>query len=194
MRIREQRQLNPVSDEVLALTAVGLAVVDGPNPRADLLVTDGVRLGAVEAKGLEGPAKEPNLVQAEKWVTETKHALVLSQEARLADHDLRRYGEQLAALGVRLEATNVDCKGIMVIGTFRKTPLSQRTLADYPDQMLRPLKRSRICALTGLDLFTMLMSSRTNPTLKAGFVDMLFETDGPINLSLSWSQFLKGQT
>jgi len=41
-----------------ALSELGLRVVDGPHPRADLLVSDGTRLGAVEAKGLDGSARE----------------------------------------------------------------------------------------------------------------------------------------
>src|SRR5262249_27307189 len=54
----------------LALTELGLKVADGPYPRADLLATDGTNVSAIEAKGLEGSARESNLAQALRWRAE----------------------------------------------------------------------------------------------------------------------------
>jgi hypothetical protein len=48
-----------------ALRELGLKVIAGPHPRADLLVWDGdKRLAAAEVKGLDGPARESNHRQA----------------------------------------------------------------------------------------------------------------------------------
>jgi hypothetical protein len=59
----------------LALEELGLKVVEGPNSRADLIFTDGVRLATAEVKGLEGCIREQNFRQAERWVAEVNHAL-----------------------------------------------------------------------------------------------------------------------
>jgi hypothetical protein len=83
-----------------ALSELGLRVVDGPHPRADLLVSDGTRLGAVEAKGLEGSARENNLRQAERWTAEVRSAVSSTPERRAADPDLPRYAEQIEKLGI----------------------------------------------------------------------------------------------
>ncbi|MET4843686.1 hypothetical protein [Bradyrhizobium japonicum] len=173
-----------------ALSELGFTVVSGPNSRADLVLTDGTRLAAAEAKGLEGSVKELNLRQTERWVTEVNHALVSTEVERRNDIDLHRYHECLCQIGVALrDDADFECKGLMIVGTFRKTPLDERG-TDYPDQLARPLGRSRICSVTGLQLFNILMESRDKPELKTTFVDMLFETNGPLQGWNDWALFL----
>jgi hypothetical protein len=77
----------------------------------------------------------------------------------------------------------------MIVGTFRKVPIDQRTGPDY-DQLARPLGRSRICSMTGLQLFNALMSIRNDPELKKPFIAAIFETNGPLQNALTWTQFL----
>jgi hypothetical protein len=173
-----------------ALSELGLRVVDGPNSRADLIFTDGTRLATAEAKGLEGCVREQNLRQAERWVTEVNHALVSTEAERRNDVDLHRYHEKLEQIGISKGESDLECKGLMIIGTFRKTPLDERTDPDYPDPLARPLGRSRICSMTGLQLFNVLMSIRSDPALREPFIEAIFETNGPLKSSLTWSQFL----
>jgi hypothetical protein len=93
----------------------------GPRGRADLITYDGKRVGAIEAKGLEGGAKEANLRQTERWVADVRSALVATEDQKKADIDLAHYAERLVELDapVGSEETTVECKGIMLIGTFR---------------------------------------------------------------------------
>jgi hypothetical protein len=161
----------------LALTELGLKCVDGPHPRADLLATNGSRLMAIEAKGLEGNARESNFRQVERWKAEVNSAVSMSPEELDADPDLRRYSEQLKQF--KLPPTiGDDCKGLMVIGTFRNTPVSGRQGPDFPDGVIRMLGHSDVCALTGLQLFGLIILVRKNPEMKSEIADHLFTTAG----------------
>jgi hypothetical protein len=173
-----------------ALTELGLKVVEGPNSRADLIFTDGLRLATAEVKGLEGSIREQNFRQAERWVTEVNHALVSTAAERRNDVDLHRYHEKLEQIGISKGESDLECKGLMIVGTFRKTPIDLRTAPDYPDQLARPLGRSRICSMTGLQFFNALMSIRNDPALREPFIDAIFETNGSFQSSLTWTQFL----
>lgn len=139
-------------------------------------------------KGLEGSAKEANLRQAEKWVAEVNHALA---DPTSSDPDLYRYTQLLTELGIVLdEQKTIDTKGIMVIGTFRKTPLDERTQPDYPDQLLRPLSRSNICAITGLQLFAIIMETRLHPEKKKSIANEIFQTSGIFPNNLAWDTYI----
>jgi hypothetical protein len=173
-----------------ALTELGLKVVEGPNSRADLIFTDGIRLATAEVKGLEGSIREQNFRQAERWVSEVNHALVSTVAERRNDVDLHRYNEKLGQIGISKGESDLECRGLMIVGTFRKVPIDQRTGPDYPDQLARPLGRSRICSMTGLQLFNALMSIRNDPELKKPFIEDIFETNGPFQNALTWTQFL----
>jgi hypothetical protein len=177
-----------------AFVELGFIAVDGPHPRADILVRLDDKIGVIEAKGLEGSAKETNLRQAERWIAEVNHTLAASPEERRRDADLRRYGELLETLNIPLDVPfNGVTKGIMVIGTFRKTPLDERIEASFPDQLLRPLNRSFVCALTGLQLFTMVMASRRDPTLRIQFAQSVLSANGVYvqdNATLQWTNHL----
>jgi hypothetical protein len=112
-------------------------------------------------------------------VAEVNHTLAASSEERTRDADLRRYAEQLETLGIQLDgAAEIATKGFMIIGTFRKTPLDSRKEHSFPDQLLRPLNRSSICALTDLQLFCMVLDARRNQGLKEKFANTLFSTNG----------------
>jgi hypothetical protein len=177
-----------------AFLELGFDVIEGPHPRADLLIRLDTQVGVIEAKGLEGSAKETNLKQAERWGAEVNHTRVASSDERKRDADLRRYAERLQALKVPLDIeSESDTKGIMVIGTFRKTPLDKRTEPDFPDQLLRPLRRSSICALTGLQLFSMVMAARRDVSLKQRFAASILSANGPYSFDaeqIAWTEYL----
>jgi hypothetical protein len=162
------------------LREFGLNVVEGPHPRADLLVWDGKRLAAAEVKGLDGQARESHLRECESWVADVNKALTFSPEDRQRDPDLVRYSEKLCKLGLDLSDPNTDleCRGLMVIGTYRQTPLDKRAADSFPDALVRRISRSNVCALTGLDLYCLLYKIRADPSCKAEIVDRLFSTSG----------------
>lgn len=173
-----------------ALQELGLQCLDGPHPRADLLASDGRRLMAVEAKGLDGPARERNFRQVQSWKAEVD--LTLSVDAHEANDnpDLKRYADQLKQLGITTKP-NEDCKGLMAIGTFKSTPLSDRSLPDFPDNVSRLLVSSNVCGITGLQLFGLILLARSDSTLKEKIVASLFGTSGVLNMAPDWREFLK---
>jgi hypothetical protein len=174
-----------------ALTELSLSVLEGPHPRADLLSTRANRFIAVEAKGVEGPAKEGHLRQVERWSAEVNSTVELPAEDVSRDPDLRRYAEQLNKLGVPFSDITENCKPLMVIGTFRTTPLVDRTEPDFPDPVVRSLNRSQACAMTGLQLFTLVMQAREKPELKEQIVDEIIGTYGVFARGTDWSQYLE---
>jgi len=174
------------------LRELGLRVIEGPHPRADLIAFDDARgTLAIEAKGLDGCAREVNLRQTERWIADVKSARAASAEGPIGDVDLQRYADQLTALGVPTEQ-EIEVRGLMVIGTFRKTPLDKRIEPDFPDPVMRTLSRSPVCALTGLQLLGMVLQVREDPSLKEKLVEQIFTTNGPLELQGSWKDFLIG--
>jgi hypothetical protein len=174
-----------------ALVELGLQVVNGPNPRADLLATNGVRIAAIETKGVEGVAREEYVRQVMMWMPEVDAALATEMEHAENDQVLEDYKQQLAGLNLSARKKDQDCKGILVLGTLRLTPLDQRTQPSFPENVKTVLVRQDICALTGLQLFILVTLARSDPALKDQFQQALFDTRGVLELGLDWSQALE---
>jgi hypothetical protein len=173
-----------------ALRELGLKCVDGPHPRADLLASNGVRAAAIEAKGLDGNAREANFRQVERWKAEVNSAQTLPEDERASDPDLRRYAEKLGFLGEFSDEPG-NCKGLMVIGTFRNTLLDKRNLPDFPDNVARLLAQAGVCGLSGLQLCGLVLMARQDPTIKEKIVDTMYSTSGVLKMALNWREFLK---
>jgi hypothetical protein len=172
-----------------ALKELGLRCVDGPPSRADLLASDGKRVIAVEAKGLESSAREKNFRQVQSWKAEVDLALTVDPEDVAENPDLKRYVEQLGLIGVAGKTAD-DCKGLIVIGTFGNIPLNERKMPDFPDNVTRSLIQSDVCAVTGLQLFGLVLQARSNPGSRANIVASLFETAGVSDMASNWHEFL----
>jgi hypothetical protein len=84
-----------------------------------------------------------------------------------------------------------DCKGILVIGTFRKTPLEARDpQQDFPEPVLRLIEREEICALTGLQLLGMVLECRSDPSQKGAVRNEILSTCGVLTRGRDWKTFL----
>ena len=176
-----------------ALTALGLKVVYGPHPGADLLATNGKRLFAIETEGLDGCVRESNVTQASRWAADVDSTLWLAADER--EPDLLGYAEQIAKLNIETQDDpDQYCKGIAVVGTFRKIPLDQRTEQDFSEPVMRMLNRSKVCAMTGLELFSICVRSRDHAELRSAFQEALFATDGVLEMSNGWISFLTSAT
>ena len=171
-----------------ALRELGLQVVNGPHPRADLLCTNGRRIAAVEAKGVDGGAKEEYVRQVMMWMPEVDAARSLTSSG--TDPQLDGYVQQLAKLDLSAIDNRTDCKGILVLGTFRQMPLDQRPQPDFPDNSVAVMVRQTFCALTGLQLFGLVIKVRENPECKEEMGPALFETRGVLDLCRDWRQYL----
>lgn len=163
-----------------ALRDLGLHVGSGPHPRADLIVWDGShRLAAAEVKGLEGAAREFNVGQTVRWVSDVNAAIMAGPTDSSLDPDIARYQKVLEELGIaRGGGDQLECRGLLILGTHRLVPLSDRPTEQFPDPIARALTRVRVCALTGLDLYCIVQAIRTDPSRKMEIIDTLFETDG----------------
>ncbi|KYK49468.1 hypothetical protein A1D31_24435 [Bradyrhizobium liaoningense] len=173
-----------------ALRELGLLVVDGPHPRADLLSAYGNRFIAVEAKGVDGPVRETQFRQTERWVAEVNSTVGSSAEEVKADPDLDRYAAELAKLHLAFDALSDDCKGLLIVGTFRSTPLAERNSPDFPEPVARLLNRSNVCGLTGAQLYSLVMEARLNPTSKQEILEEIMNTCGVLARGQDWSRYL----
>jgi hypothetical protein len=178
-----------------ALQEIGLHTIAGPHPRADLLAFHRNRIVAVEAKGLDGCAREVDLRQTEKWVFEVKTTVELPAQERSTDPDFVRYAEQLKTLGVPIDESEskFQCKGVLIVGTFKSAPLDQRTQPNFPDALIRKIETSKVCALTGLQLLGLVLQVRKDSNLKDTIVDEIFSTNGLLGRAEDWRKFLSSQ-
>lgn len=176
-----------------ALAEFGLKVVEGPHPRADLLIYDGTRLAAAEVKGLSGPARETNVRQVQRWAADVNATLTKTTNERDNDIDLLRYAEKLAQLGLDLDTPIMDleCRGLMVVGTYKDTPLDKRTSESFPDPVQRIIARSDISALTGLVFYCWVQEVRQDPKRKRVIVDQLLSTNGVLPVR-EWGRWIRG--
>jgi hypothetical protein len=169
-----------VSRTAEILREFGLQVVEGPKGRADLLVWDGKRLAAAEVKGVDGTAREYHHRQVITWAAETNSALCATPDDRKQHPELEQYAQKLSELGIDTASpvTDLECRGLMIIGTFRQAPLEERDqLASYPDPVTRAIERTSVRALTGLDLYCLLQEARQDPKQKNAAVDALLSGD-----------------
>jgi hypothetical protein len=181
-----------VEETAVVLREFGLNVVEGPHPRADLLIWNGSRLAAAEIKGLEGAAREADLRQVNAWVAEVNRTLSEDHQGRKSDPVLIQYEEKLTELGIDVSSPILDleCQGIMIIGTFRKTPLDTRPAESFPHPVAKLIERFDVCALTGLDLYCLFQELKTNPSRKQKIAEGLFAIRG-VMPARNWRQFIE---
>ncbi|MBN9151527.1 MAG: hypothetical protein J0H56_08925 [Micrococcales bacterium] len=137
-------------------------VVTEPAPgRDDWKVSFDGRPAVLEVKGVKGSAAEKHAAQLEKWVA----------------------GE--------FESTGNEPKGVLVVNTWRETPLGERTQVDFPDQMLPYSIARNHCLVTGLELFCIAQDILRDPTRKEHWKDKLLTTSGPLIDVPDWREFLQ---
>ena len=175
-----------------AFDELGIKVVNGPHPRADIIGFDGTTMTAIEAKGIEGAARERDLRQVDTWKAETQLTLASTASERKEHRMLSDYATQIEKLGVSIgDGIEIDCKGIMVIGTFRSTALPDRIEKDdFPIPVLNKIRLSRVCALSGLQLYNLVMLARSDPSKKETIRKSLFETEGVLPIGNGWQTYL----
>jgi hypothetical protein len=174
-----------------ALRELGFQMTVGPHPRADLLGSDGVRVAAIEAKGIEGAAREEHVRQVMMWMPEVDAALSTPIDESASDPVIESYKTRLRELDLSKRDTARDCKGILVLGTFRSLPLAERTGLDFVNNVAQVLTRQDVCALTGLQLFNLVIIGRTEPEKKQGIRAAIMATIGVLGTSKDWSETMQ---
>jgi hypothetical protein len=173
-----------------ALKELGFRVIEGQHPRADLVVSDGSRIAAVEVKGVEGPIAERHLRQLWAWMTEIDNILSMQPEERSKEQ--KDYAAAIAKLETRVG--DFDCKGLLIVGTFRMTPLDTRSEPDLPDPVEKRIGAADVCILTGLQLLGLVLAGRNDPKIKPLVVQELMNTRGRMHRALDWTEFLSPAT
>lgn len=171
-----------------ALEELGFRLTDGPQSRADLIGSCNDRYVAIEAKGIEGPVKERQYRQVERWIAELSDAVHSDLEDIKGDADIARYAECVSAVALS-DYDGGDVKGLLIVATFRRTPLDERSEPDFPDMVVRLLERSDICAMTGLQLFGLVMEAR-NTSLKLELRNEILTTRGVFSRGKDWTVYL----
>ena len=115
----------------------------------------------VEVKGVTKSAAEKHAAQLEKWVA------------------------------TALEETGEAPKGILVENTWRETPLNERIVEDFPDQMIPYCKSRKHCLVTGLQLFVIREEIESDHARSAYWRKKLLQTSGRLSGAKDWQKFIK---
>lgn len=131
---------------------LGASVEEAEPNRDDLIVNYGEHTAVVEVKGVKGSAAEKHAAQLEKWVSEYH-----------IKYDTRP-------------------KGILIVNTFRETPLDKRNGTSFPDQMLPYSEGREHCLVTGLQLFCLYLDFLQGTKSSQESLEELFNTVGAVQL------------
>jgi hypothetical protein len=183
---------------IKAFNALGIAAVPGPKVHADALATYKGRLAAVEIKGKTKSAARSDADECQVWVSELIAAQTADAEEIRTKPVIAAYRQRLAELGIELgepEADNpqpLPVKGILIINTYRDTPLGERRADDFPHAMLDTVERNGQCALSALQLLGMVHAAREDESQKDALASMLFDTVGRLERFETWQAFFEG--
>lgn len=174
-----------------ALSELGFQVVAGPHPRADILAFDGNRVAAVEAKGIEGAAREEHARQVLVWCKEVDFALSTPLDEAASDQVIGDYKAKLSELDLIGRDESFDCKGILVLGTFRSQPLPDRAEYGFGENVEMLLKREDACAMTGLQLYCLIITARAEPEKRESIRAAIMQARGVLEAANDWRQILQ---
>lgn len=139
---------------------LGFEVTEGSRGRDDLILRHDDKLAVVEVKGVGKSAAEKHAAQLEKWVSE------------------------------KLLSTGAAPKGILIVNAQKDIPLSDRTEAPFPQQMMAYSENRGHCLLTGIQLLGIYLYCKENPDQKQSVVDRLLTTNGRFQGFDDWSSFV----
>jgi hypothetical protein len=174
-----------------ALSELGFEAVAGPHPRADILAFDGNRVAAVEAKGIEGAAREEHARQVMVWSKEVDFALSTPLDEAASDQVIGDYKAKLRELDLTGRDESLDCKGILVLGTFRSQLLPDRTQHSFGENVEMLLKREDVCAMTGLQLYCLVITARAEPEKRETIRAAIMQARGVLEAANDWSQIMQ---
>lgn len=110
----------------------------------------------VEVKGVGKSAAEKHAAQLEKWVASA------------------------------YEQSGTMPKGILVVNTWRETPLAERTKEDFPAQMLPYSEGRGHCLVTGLQLYLIRADVEAHPERAEHWRSALLRTSGVMTEPKDW--------
>lgn len=139
---------------------LGGVLVEPEPGRDDWRVDFDGRPAVVEIKGTTKSAAEKHAAQLEKWVAGA------------------------------FEESGVMPKGILIVNTWRETPLDQRDQDDFPAQMLPYSEGRGHCLATGLDLFVIAREIDADPSKTQLWREKILATNGRLTGVPEWQTVL----
>lgn len=134
-----------------AFQVLGFEATSDPVPgRRDLHLKFRDQFAVVEVKGVKKSASEANAAQLEKWVAEA------------------------------LANSEVPHKGILVVNSWRETPLQERKEPTFPHQMLGYSTARQHCLLTGLQLLSMVRAVLSGSADATSLAHDILDCVGPL--------------
>ncbi len=140
----------------VVLELLGGTVTEPDPGRDDWKVVFPEGKAVVEVKGVAKSAAEKQAAQLEKWVAS------------------------------ELESSGTLPKGLLVVNTWRKLALNERTEQDFPDQMISYSKSRGHCLVTGLQLFVIKNEVEQNPKRAAFWRKKLLDSKGRLSGVRDW--------
>jgi hypothetical protein len=83
-----------------------------------------------------------------------------------------------------------DPKGLLIINTFRNTPLSERKEASFPDNVIELAQGQKICLMTGLQLLILYCEFINNKITREDLIKEIIDTKGVFKLYQDWQIYL----
>ena len=143
---------------------LGFTFLPAEANRDDIIMQLGKQIVIVEVKGLNKSAAEKNAAQLEKWVS-----TYISEKGTVP-------------------------KGILLINTFKDLPIADRTQTSFPHQMLSYSTNRNHCLITTVQLCSLLLYCRENPTNKNKEIKRLLNTSGVYTSFDKWEDFIEFDT
>jgi len=143
---------------------LGFTMLPTEDSRDDIIMKFDGQIVIAEIKGQNKSAAEKNAAQLEKWVS-----------TYISKHE------------------GGNPKGLLIVNTFREQPLEDRVQVSFPNQMLSYSIARGHCLLTTLQLCTLLLFCRDNPSEKDIIIGKLLNTIGCLEDFNNWSDFIKSK-
>ncbi|WP_277506364.1 MULTISPECIES: hypothetical protein [unclassified Paenibacillus] len=143
------------------LIELGFEVTEGLPGRDDLILKYNDKVAVVEVKGVGKSAAEKHAAQLEKWVSGY------------------------------IEKFGIRPKGILIVNSFCKLPLLERTEDTFPNQMLVYSERREHALINTLQLLGAYIDVQKNPDIREQVIEEIFNTIGKLVSYTDWLGFIE---
>lgn len=137
---------------------IGFTIAEVVEFRDDLILQYKELIAVVEIKGVSKSGAESHSAQLEKWCA------------------------------FYYEKTGKNPKGVLIVNSFRETPLDERKEPSFPDQMLAYSKSKGHCLMTALQIFNIAEAVTKDPSKKEFYINSIFESVGIYSNHSSWEE------
>ncbi|MEK5491218.1 hypothetical protein MKZ24_11040 [Paenibacillus sp. FSL R7-0297] len=143
------------------LIELGFEVTEGLPGRDDLILKYNDKVAVVEVKGVGKSSAEKHAAQLEKWVSGY------------------------------IEKFGIIPKGVLIVNSFCKQPLLERTEDTFPNQMLVYSERREHALINTLQLLGAYIDVQKNPDNREQLIERIFATNGKFELYTDWKEFIE---